>query len=286
MQPRHIILIILSLVLLSTLTRADLGPKPHLTLIITDENGNEIKDSIILCTDSFRPVATKAENLFEYINESTGFSIDESVMVGVTEQLIAFGTKYCTILEGGRTTLWFYGLPDKISLVYPIEEGINKNTKVYTTTIEYLPNVLDQTVKVEIGDDIKSKNITPTRTLLNSKFLVSLFLTIIIEVGFSSMVFRRFGIRKNMKKYVLLANIITVPILWVGVGYLTLYVFSYVASLLTMEIIVILIESLIYHNALRNTNIVPILKVSLLLNIASFVIGLPIVTFLELSGII
>ena len=269
--------VILILSLFSGFVFADVGRHPTMDMQIK-QNGENISGVALVCYDTFMAGADFPSNTsqdYEYLK-----GIDSGEF------------KSCSYCLDGDCHNWFYGLPTKFVILFPShakfvgsgEYSFNTGEEINLTTTPILYQsdtfqlsqfkTYDYKFDAILNQDksVTLKNKTPiiTTTLVIS-FVISLIITMILELIVASIYISKKQLSKRILLFVLLANLISLPIMW--------FVFPALLKntslfLLISEIFVFLLESLIlYYFNKRELNLKQSFLLSFYMNIVSFLIG-------------
>lgn len=230
MKRRTIFLTILLLVLLSSLSHADIGRKPTIDVKVLYDN-KEISDSIFYG----KMLACFSES---YIKGEDQFKLSKYTAVQLN----------VSIHDSNRNCTW---APTERAWVLPCEDSecsFGYNPPVEFKIAIYIPSLdkvfisenitrtkIYSAYELSINSDGSTKIVETTYTAKTKSFLQALVMTLILELITALIIFRLFKINKKFIKRLIvciaIADIISLPIIW--------FVFPLLAKILIFEILFI-----------------------------------------------
>lgn len=284
-------LLVLSFGFISSVS-ADMGPKPTATIKVIGVSEPYYFDILYYIGSSDAKVLNEEEifNQIEYYYYADEYP---EILNGYKDNdNYASYTLYRDIPHGVSNpspNTFFLGYaypPEKFKIVLVMESGeviISDIIKRNLFTAEFVYNLTDYDISSEqpvlidgvnvyqTGSDY-IREITPWKNII-VQFVFTVFFTLLIEVGILALMMYKL---KTSYKLVLIVNVITQSILHISLILGTLFasVFGSIGVFIIGELIVFILEIIIYGRFLKEQSKLRAILYALLANIASLVIGL------------
>ncbi len=264
---------------------ADVGPKPSVVIDFSGLGGEQYFVTLLSESDDTGPysaVSTRQNNE-DYQIEDENYNIWKKFVAYQSESEYYF-LQFFQDCSETHTFKWGYYPPSKFTiLIYlPEKDLFIESEKIYERY------AFDSYYKANV--EVSSMNVNENYDFFNEG--VSLFIRIIITLGIEILIALLFGLRqKKILQYIIVVNIITQVMLNIllNIGNYMYGAMLFVISYVWMELLIIVIESILYTRWFNNVNRHLDIKrwkapvYAIVANLVSFVIGMLIA--LKLPGV-
>lgn len=263
----------LSLFISFSTVSADNGPKPELKIIVENPPDHEYYLDLLVDYEVNYGYTWLHEEDYdqEKIKIFKDFRDGNWRPALLTKTRAPIAGKLIGIREGDKVIHEFgYTLPDKFKIA--ILDGDNKITVSDEITLEAF--------KTTITYDYKNNSINNENRISSFKDIMKTCIVTLIIEGIVLLLFR-FSIKKNIKPFILI-NVLTQVLLYVVLN-LVVYkynVTSFIPTFITMEGIILIIESILFSKHLKEHTIKRRIAFSVVANILSCLSGFVIYVFI------
>lgn len=268
-KSKRILFMVLSTLILIAMfspIQADMGPKPFVEIKITNQNQQLIYATLLSKSPKSGPYSSYSESL-ETLPE-----IDQAF----SEYQDSDGYYYLhtfDIIQEDGIYVWGYFPPNPFKLLLYFPE--TNTFQVSDINYQY---AFESHFEVNLNESSTlTLNKTPQMTKHIQGFFTRLLITLIAEVGLAVLIFSR---NKKVLGFIVLVNVITQLFLNLALS-MTLYsdgYFSFVFAFALLELIVFIIECVLYANLKlikqSDYQLVTIIVYTLLANILSLCLGI------------
>lgn len=271
-----IVITFLSLFISFNVVSADSGPKPELTIIVENPPTDEYYLDLLVDYEINYGYTWLHEEEYnqEKIKIFKDFRDGNWRPALLTKTRAPITGRLIGRREGDRVIHEFgYTLPDKLKIAI-----LDSNNKIAVSD-----EIAIKALKTTITYDYKNNNITYKSKMSSFKDIIRTCIVTLLIEGIILLLFR-FSIKKNIKSFILV-NVLTQVLLYVVLN-LVVYKYnftSFIPTFITMEGIILIIESLLFSKYLKEHTIKRKIAFSVVANIFSCLSGFVIYLFIYIT---